>query len=139
MVWGNWGSIPVRVIPNTQKMVLDSALTLNIIRYRSRVKWSNLGKGVAPFSTPRSSSYWKESPQVTLDYGCQLYLHLYGCTTWIFTKHLVKKLDGNYTRILCAVLNKFRKYQPTMQHLFVFHITLMILVKVWIQLFSLHL
>ena len=31
-------------------MVLDAALlTLSIIRYESRVKWSNPGKGVAPF------------------------------------------------------------------------------------------
>ena len=37
------------VIPKTQKKVLDAAL-LNacIMRYESRVKWSNPGKGVAP-------------------------------------------------------------------------------------------
>ena len=32
---------------------------------------------------------------------------LYGCTTWSLTKRMVKKLDGNYTRILRAILNKF--------------------------------
>ena len=31
---------------------------------------------------------------------------LYGCTTWMLTKRLEKKLDGNYTRILRAILNK---------------------------------
>ena len=31
---------------------------------------------------------------------------LYGCTTWTLTKRLEKKLDGNYTRILQAILNK---------------------------------
>ncbi len=31
---------------------------------------------------------------------------LYGCTTWTLTKRLEKKLDGNYTRILRAILNK---------------------------------
>ena len=31
---------------------------------------------------------------------------LYGCTTWTLTKRLEKKLDGNYTRMLCAILNK---------------------------------
>ena len=30
---------------------------------------------------------------------------LYGCTTWTLTKRLEKKLDGNYTRMLCAILN----------------------------------
>ena len=32
-------------------------LTLSYIRYVSRVKWSNPGKGVAPSPTPRCSSY----------------------------------------------------------------------------------
>ena len=32
---------------------------------------------------------------------------LYGCTTWTLTKRLEKKLDGNYTRMLRAILNKF--------------------------------
>ena len=31
---------------------------------------------------------------------------LYGCTTWTLTKRLKKKLDGNYTRMLRAILNK---------------------------------
>ena len=42
--------------------------------YVSRVKWSYPGKGVAPFPTPRCSSYWKGSLLVALDYGRQLYL-----------------------------------------------------------------
>ena len=46
-------------------------LTLSIIRYISRVKWSNPRKGVAPSPTPRYSSYWKGSFWVALDYGCQ--------------------------------------------------------------------
>ena len=48
-------------------------LTLSIIRYGSRVKWSNPGKGVAPFPTPRCISYWKGSLRVTLDSCGQLY------------------------------------------------------------------
>ena len=31
---------------------------------------------------------------------------LYGCTTWMLTKWLEKKLDGNYTRMLRAILNR---------------------------------
>ena len=34
-------------------------------------------------------------------------------TTWTLTKYLEKKLDGNYTKILCAVLNKSWKQHPT--------------------------
>ena len=31
-------------------------------------------------------------------------IQLYGCTTWTLTKRLEKKLDGNYTRMLRAIL-----------------------------------
>ena len=31
---------------------------------------------------------------------------LYRCTTWTLTKHMEKKLDGNDTRMLPAILNK---------------------------------
>ena len=52
---GDRGSIPRRVIPKTQKMVLDAAL-LNIPHYKVRVKWSNPGNVVAiekgPFRSP---------------------------------------------------------------------------------------
>ena len=60
------GSIPGRVIPKTQKMVLDAAL-LNTQHYKVRVKWSNPGKGVAPSPTLWCSSYRKGSLRVTLD------------------------------------------------------------------------
>ena len=33
-------------------------------------------------------------------------IQLYGYTTWTVTKHMEKKLDGNYTRRLQAILNK---------------------------------
>ena len=38
---------------------------------------------------------------------------LYGCTTWMLTKRLEKKLDGNYTRMLRAILNKSWQQHPT--------------------------
>ena len=37
---------------------------------------------------------------------------LYGCATWMLTKRL-KKLDGNYTRMLRAILNKSWRQQDT--------------------------
>ena len=43
---------------------------------------------------------------------------LYGCTTWTLTKRLEKKLDGNYTRILQAILNKSWRQHPTRHQLF---------------------
>ena len=74
---GDLGSIPSRIIPKTQKMVLDATFILSIIRYGSRVKWNNPGKGVAPSPTPGCRSYRKGSLRVTLDYGRQLYFLLY--------------------------------------------------------------
>ena len=38
---------------------------------------------------------------------------LYGYTTWTLTKRLEKKLDGNYTRMLRAILNKSWRQHPT--------------------------
>ena len=43
---------------------------------------------------------------------------LYGCTTWTLTKRLEKKLDGNYTRMLWAILNKSWRQQPTKHQLY---------------------
>ena len=42
---------------------------------------------------------------------------LYGCTAWTLTKRLKKKLDGNYTRILRAILNKSGRQHPTRHQL----------------------
>ena len=58
--------------------LVPPCLTVSIIRWGSRVKWSNLGKGVAPSLIPWCSSYWKGSLWVTLDNGRQLYnLYIY--------------------------------------------------------------
>ena len=43
---------------------------------------------------------------------------LYGYTTWTLTKRMEKKLDGNYTRMLRAILNKSWRQQPTKQQLY---------------------
>ena len=43
---------------------------------------------------------------------------LYGCTTWTLAKRLEKKLDGNYTRMLRAILNKSWRQHPTRHQLY---------------------
>ena len=43
---------------------------------------------------------------------------LYGCTTWTLTKRLEKKLDGNYTRMLRAIMNKSWQQHPTRHQLY---------------------
>ena len=75
---GGLGSIPGRVIPKTQKVVLDASL-LNTQHYKVRIK------GKVEQSRERSRalpylgvvSYRKGSLRVTLDYGRQLYLLIY--------------------------------------------------------------
>ena len=71
---GDVGLIPGRVIPKTQKMVLDASL-LNTQHYKVRIKGKveQFREGVAPSPTPWCSSYRKGSLRVTPDYGRQLY------------------------------------------------------------------
>ena len=83
------GLIPVRVISKTQIMVLDASL-LSIINYVSRVKWSNPGKGVAPSSIHRCSSYLKGKLGVTLEYDrllefTNIYIYIYILTNLLST------------------------------------------------------
>ena len=71
---GDLGSIPGRVIPKTQKMVLDASL-LNTQHYKARIKGKveQSREGVAPSPKPWCCSYRKGSLRVTLDYDRQLY------------------------------------------------------------------
>ena len=41
-----------------------------------------------------------------------------GCTAWALIKCMVKKLDGNYTVMLKAILNKSRRQQPPKQQFY---------------------
>ena len=43
---------------------------------------------------------------------------LYECTTWTLTERLEKKLDGNYTGMLRAILNKSWRQHPTRNQLY---------------------
>ena len=43
---------------------------------------------------------------------------LYGCTTWTLNERMEKKLDGNYTRMLRAILKKSWSQHPTKQQLY---------------------
>ena len=53
-----------------------------------------------------------------LKLGFIIYIYIYGCTTWTLTKRLEKKLDGNYTRMLRAILNKSWRQHPTRYQLY---------------------
>ena len=63
----------------------------------------------------RLSVIWKSD---LTDKTAILSILLYGCTTWTLSKQLEKKLDGNYTRMLRAILNKFWRQHPTKKQLY---------------------
>ena len=50
--------------------------------------------------------------------GVVVSILLYECTTWTLTKRIEKNLDGNYTRMLQAILNKSWKQHPTKQQVY---------------------
>ena len=64
----------------------------------------------------RLSIIWKSDPtdkmKRTFFQAVVVSILLYGCTTWALNKQLEKKLDGNYTRMLQAILNKFWRQHP---------------------------
>ena len=47
-----------------------------------------------------------------------VWILLYGCTTWTLTKRLEKKLDGNCTKMLRAILNKSWRQRSTKHQLY---------------------
>ena len=65
----------------------------------------------------RLSVIWKSNLTNKIKHSfCQVVVAsilLHRCTTWTLTKHMEKKLDGNYTRMLRAVLNKSWRQRPT--------------------------
>ena len=89
--------IPGRVIPKTQKMVLDASL-LNTQYYKVRIKGKvePSREGVAP-SLTSCSSYRKGSLRVTLDYGRQLYLYIY--------IYIYIYMEGKYRSIFAYMLD----------------------------------
>ena len=98
---GDLGSIPGRVIPKTQKMVLHATL-LNTQHYKVRIKGKveQSGEGVAPSPTLWCSRYRKGSLRVTLDYGRQLYfyLHPYRCLTYAWVYWIYAKPFAHFVR-----------------------------------------
>ena len=95
---GDLCSIPGRVIPKTQKMVLDASL-LSTQHYKVWIKGKieQSWKGVAPSPTHWCSSYRKGSLRVTLDYGRQLYLYiLYIIYIYIYIIYYIYMYLYNY-------------------------------------------
>ena len=95
---GVLGSIPGRVIPKTQKMVLDASL-LNTQHYKVRIKGKveQSREGVA--TSPWCSSYRKGSLRVTLDYGRQLYNFTLLLTILLSNSFNLMKWNGDFSKL----------------------------------------
>ena len=102
MAWENWVQSQVQSYQRLKKWYLMlPCLTLSIIRYVSRVKWVNPGKGVTPSPTPWYSSYWKGNLRVPLDYVRQIYL----LTLWPPSSPELNTLDYAIGGILENITN----------------------------------
>ena len=70
----------------------------------------------------RLSIIWKsdltDKMKRSLFQAVVVWILLYRCTTWTLKKRLVRKLDGNYTRMLRAILNRSWWQHPTKQQLY---------------------
>ena len=51
-------------------------------------------------------------------YICTRVILVYRCTSWMLPKHMEKKLDGNYIRMVRTVFNKYWRQHPTKQQLY---------------------
>ena len=92
-------------------------------KYNQKIKYHQLtSKTKAWTAIDRLSIIWKSD--LTDKMKCNFFqaavisILLYGCTTWTLTKRLEKKLDGNYTRMLRAILNKSWWQHPTRHQLY---------------------
>ena len=96
----------------------------NIYMYQSHIheyaKYTRLTK--AWTAIDRLSIIWKSDLTDKMKHSffqaAVVSILLYGCTTWTLTKRLKKKLDGNYTRMLRAILNKSWRQHPTRHQLY---------------------
>ena len=65
---------------------------------------------------------WKFGPSDKMKwyffYAVAKLVLLYRCTTWTLTNCIEKRLDGSYTRVLYAVVNKTWKQHLTKQQLY---------------------
>ena len=97
--------------------------TLGGISLKLVEKFTYLGSSVS--STEKDLDTWLAKAWTAIDkmkrsffQAAVLSILLYGCTAWTLTKRMEKKLDGNYTRMLQAILNKSWRKHPTKQQLY---------------------
>ena len=104
---------PLKLIDKFSYLGSSVSSTENDINMRLTKAWTAIN---------RLSIIWKSD--LTDKMKCSFFqaavisILLYGCTTWMLTKQLEKKLDGNHTRMLRAILNKSWQQHPTRHQLY---------------------
>ena len=99
--------------------LIPPCFTLTIIKYVSRVKWNNLGKGIPPFPTPQRSSKRKESLWVALDYSQRLYIYIYiyiyiQCKLCIISTNVLGKISSNLMPFAINVIKRCYEIRGTL-------------------------
>ena len=113
--------------------MLSNTSSLNGSSLKLVDKFTNLGSSVS--STETDINTWQVKAWTAIDWLSVIWksnltdklkrsffqaavvsILLYECTTWILTKRMEKKLDGNYTRMLWAILNTSWRQYPTKQY-----------------------
>ena len=64
------------------------------------------------------SVIWKSDLTDKIKRSFSVSILVYGCTTWTLTKCMEKMLDGNYTRMLWAILNKSWRQHTSKQQVY---------------------
>ena len=75
--------------------------------------WTAIGRFSIIWKSDLTDKMKRSFPQAAV-----ILILLYGCNTWTLTKRLEKKLDGNYTRMLWAILNKSWRQHLTKHQLY---------------------
>ena len=136
-IWGMWStpSLPLLLDPLwLGVVVLDRVLSmgqtdLKCVLILNWIAWNRI---VSTFKLRRLTKAWTAINRLSIIWKSDLTdkmkrsffqaavtsILLYGCTTWTLTKRLEKKLDGNYTRMLRAILNKSWQQHPTRHQLY---------------------
>ena len=112
--------------------LISPCFTLSNIRYVSRIKWSNPGKGVVPSPTPRCSSYWKGSLLVVLDKREKTLLtftYLWLILRLYYNKSKIFVFGYTFSSIIFKRLCRSRKKYQNI--LFLFYFSKFLLFKAW--------
>ncbi|XP_063586900.1 uncharacterized protein LOC134764250 [Penaeus indicus] len=91
----------------------DISSTENNVAIRIAKSWNALNKLRIIWKSNLSNNLKRDFFRATVES-----ILLYGCTTWTLTRKLENRLDGTYTRIPRAVLNKSWQQHPTKEELY---------------------